>query len=80
MTAVLEKQKIDECLWLLSAGDKAVADKYCKELEKASDYKFTRIEAILQVVSDELAAEVERELQAEEAKHYKGITIDTEMK
>ena len=79
MTAKREKSKVDECLFLLSAGDKDIADKYHKELSQVPDYKVTRIEAILQVISDELGAEIEREAkeqeEAERAEHYKGIAV-----
>lgn len=74
MTAEREKKKIDECLWLLSAGDKDIADKFHKDLNQVADFKITRIEAILQVISDELGEEIEREAQIETSKHYKGIT------
>ena len=79
MTAKREKKMIDECLSLLSAGDKDIADKYHKEVSQAQDYKATRIEAMLQVISDELGAEIEREAkeqeEAERAEHYKGIAV-----
>ena len=79
MTAKREKSKIDECLYLLSAGDKDIADKYHKDMNQVPDYKVTRIEAILQVVSDELGAEIEREEkekeEAEREEHYKGIAV-----
>lgn len=82
MTAKREKAKIDECLYLLSAGDKDIADKYHKELNQVQDYKTTRLEAILQVISDELGEEIERdalkaqeEAEAERKSHYKGMAV-----
>ena len=48
-------------------------------MSQVPDYKVTRIEAILQVISDELGAEIEREAkeqeEAERAEHYKGIAV-----
>lgn len=75
MTAEREKKKIDECLYLLSAGDKDIADKYHKELSQVQDFRTTRIEGILEVISDSLGEELEIMAQQEERAHYKGIAV-----
>lgn len=73
MTAYREKVKIEECLFLLSAGDKDIADKYHKDMSQVEDFRTTRIEGILEVIRDELAEEIEREAQISNAGHDKGL-------
>ena len=83
MTAEREKKKIDECLYLLSAGEKDIADKYHKELGQVKDFRTTRIEGILEVISDSLAELIESEKLEEELEkkkeksHYKGLANGT---
>ncbi len=77
MTAEREKKKIDECLYLLRTGDKDIADKYHKELGQVRDFVTTRIEGILEVISDSLAEEIEAESlekkKERDKAHYKGL-------
>ena len=61
MTAIREKKMVDECLWLLGASEKEIADQYHKTLEQVQDFKLTRIEGLLYNISDALADEIERE-------------------
>lgn len=77
MTAEREKKKIDECLYLLRTGDKDIADKYQKELGQVRDFVTTRIEGILEVISDSLTEEIEAESlekkKERDKAHYKGL-------
>ena len=54
-----EKKMVDECLWLLRASDKEVADKYHQTVERANEFKLTRVEGLLYNVSDFLQMDLE---------------------
>ena len=75
MTATRERVIIGEVLELLRLSDKETADKYNKELnhEAIEDFKHARIEAKLEVIADELDAEIEREAQMQSESHFKGV-------
>lgn len=73
MTAARERVIIGEVLELLRMGDKDIADKYHKEIGKVQDFKDARIEAKLEVIADELDAEIEREAQEQDNSHYLGM-------
>lgn len=54
-----EKKMVDECLWLLRASDKEVADTYHQTVERANEFKLTRVEGLLYNVSDFLQMDLE---------------------
>ena len=54
-----EKKMVDECLWLLRASDKEVADAYHQTVERANEFKLTRVEGLLYNVSDFLQMDLE---------------------
>ena len=71
-----EKKQVDECLWLLRASDKEIADQYHKTVEQADVFRLTRIEGLLFNVSDSLEMDLEdaKQKQAEKTK----TTTDTD--